>query len=111
MTHTHQIQLPDMICDLLTSCIWNHRLREKLWHRAGDGGVRHRFLQENSLTPQLQLRTIDFLVICPVCLGGMIITVSGSRGTWSLDLHYMTWFRESYVLQDKKTREFKKKCI
>lgn len=49
MTLTHQMQLPDLICDLLTSCIWNHRLEEKLWHRAGDRGVPHsRFLQENT---------------------------------------------------------------
>lgn len=96
------MQLPDLICDLLTSCIWNHRLGEKLWHRAGDGGVPHStFLQENLLNPPaaLQLRTIAFLVICPVCLEGMTITVLGSRGTWNFVLLYVTRLRESYVLQ------------
>lgn len=112
MTPTHQMQLPDLICDLLTSCIWNHRLGEELWHWAGDGGVPHsRFLQENPWPPQLQLRTTAFLVIRPVCLGGIIFAALGPRGTWSLILHIMTNSGNPMYYSIEKNRFQKKKCI
>lgn len=108
MTPTHQMQLPDLICDLLTSCIWNHRLGEELWHWAGDGGVPHsRFLQENPWPPpQLQLRTTAFLVIRPVCLGGIIFTALGSRSTWGLILHIMTDSGNPMYYSIKKIERF-----
>lgn len=86
MTPTHQMQLLDLICNLLNSCIWNHRLGEELWQRDGDRGVpRCRFLQENLQI--LPLGAIAFLLICPVCLRNMIMESSRALEASSSAFH------------------------
>lgn len=78
---SNAIAWPDLCC---TNQLCLESQTEKEIIKDGDGECTTAdFFQKNP--EQIQI-WIAFLVICLACLGGMIMTVLSSRGSWSLDI-------------------------